>query len=206
MRKVLYILGQLSDEDIEWMLSAGASFRIPKGAVLIREGQTNRELYIVLDGSLSISTKANQGKEIARLGTGEIIGEISFVDSRPPSATVVAAHDSLIFKLNRTRLSEHLETDTAFAARFYRALAVFLANRLRTTTSQLGYNAAQTFDEDVEYEGELDLNVLDNVHLAGARFDRMLKRLAGSNLKPESTTTLSTVPNPPCRLPRRISR
>lgn len=179
MRKVLYILGQLSDEDIEWMLTFGARERVAAGATLIREGQAVDAVYIVLEGALSVSTKANQGKEVARLGAGEIIGEISFVDSRPPSATVVAAHDSLTFKLNRVQLSEHLETDTAFAARFYRALAVFLANRLRTTTSRLGYSAGRSLDEETEYDDELDLNVLDNVHLAGARFDRMVKRLSG---------------------------
>jgi bacteriocin-type transport-associated protein len=180
MRKVLYILGQLSDEDIEWLIHNGVPDRVANTAVLIREGQANDELYIVLEGSLSISTKANQGKEIARLGVGEIIGEISFVDSRPPSATVIAVQDSLVFRISRTKLSERLERDSAFAARFYRALAVFLANRLRNTTSRLGYAVGQSLDEEAEYDGELDLNVLDNVHLAGARFDRMLKRLTGS--------------------------
>ncbi len=179
MRKVLYILGQLSDEDIEWMLTVGARERVAAGAALIREGRANDELYIVLEGALSVSTKANQEKEVARLGVGEIIGEISFVDSRPPSATVTAAHDALVFKLGRALLSQRLETDTAFAARFYRALAVFLASRLRATTSRLGYSAGRSLDEEAEYDDELDLNVLDNVHLAGARFDRMLKRLAG---------------------------
>lgn len=180
MRKVLYILGQLSDEDIEWMLTAGARDRVPAGATLIREGQAVDAVYILLEGALSVTLNATQSREIARLGAGEIIGEISFVDSRPPSATVTAAQESVIFKLSRARLSEHLENDPAFAARFYRALAVFLADRLRNTTSLLGYTANKGLDEDQEYAGELDLNVLDNVHLAGARFDRMLKRLSGA--------------------------
>lgn len=180
MRKVLYILGQLADEDIEWMLSTGTRELVSSGVPLIREGQTVDAVYIVLDGALSVIIQANQGQEVARLGAGEIIGEISFVDSRPPSATVVAAQESVVFKLSRTYLSERLERDPAFAARFYRALAVFLADRLRNTTSLLGYKANQALDENLEYEGELDLNVLDNVHLAGARFDRMLKRLSGA--------------------------
>lgn len=180
MRKVLYILGQLADEDIEWLLTAGTRERVSSGASLIREGQAVDAVYILLEGALSVTINAAQSREVARLGAGEIIGEISFVDSRPPSATVTAAQESVIFKLSRARLSEHLANDPAFAARFYRALAVFLADRLRNTTSLLGYTATQTLNEDQEYEGELDLNVLDNVHLAGARFDRMLKRLSGA--------------------------
>jgi CRP/FNR family transcriptional regulator, cyclic AMP receptor protein len=180
MRKVLYILGQLDDEDIEWMLTAGTRDHVSAGATLIREGQAVDAVYIVLEGALSVTTKANQGKEVAKLGAGEIIGEISFVDSRPPSATVVSTQESLVFRLDQARLSERLDTDTAFAARFYKALAVFLAGRLRSTTSRLGYSSGQSLDEGAEYEDELDLNVLDNVHLAGARFDRMVKRLSGA--------------------------
>jgi hypothetical protein len=34
-------------------------------------------------------------------------------------------------------------------------------------------------DEDPADEDELDANVLDNVHLAGARFERLLQKLMG---------------------------
>lgn len=180
MRKVLYILGQLSDDDLEWMLTAGARERVVAGAGLIREGQAVDALYIVLEGELAVTTRASQGREVARLGAGEVIGEISFVDSRPPSATVTAVREGLVYRLDRARLSARLAEDAAFAGRFYRALAVFLANRLRRTTGLLGYSGGQPLDEDTEAEAELDLTVLDNVHLAGARFDRLLKRLAGA--------------------------
>ena len=60
------------------------------------------------------------------------------------------------------------------ASRFYRALCVFLADRMRAATQRLGYG-----DVLPDEQGELNENVLDSVHLAGARFDRMLKKLAG---------------------------
>ena len=74
--------------------------------------------------------------------------------------------------------------DTAFAARFYRALATFLSDRMRGTLLRLGYGDDRQLDEETEQEGELDDNVLDNVSLAGARFDRMLKRLLGASAPP----------------------
>ena len=70
MRKVLYILGQLSDDDIEWLIAKGSQRQFPAGAVLIREGQPIDALYIVLDGALSITAAALGDKEVARLGTG----------------------------------------------------------------------------------------------------------------------------------------
>jgi CRP-like cAMP-binding protein len=176
MRKVLYMMGQLSDDDLEWMMEHGAPRQLRPGDILIRQGQPIDALYIVLEGALSVTTA---GGEIARLGAGEIIGEISFVDARPPATTVTAAMPAVVFALDRERLRAKLERDAWFAARFYRSVSVFLAARLRNTVSQLGYAAPApraVVDDDRD---EIDDGVLDNVHLAGARFDRMLKRFVG---------------------------
>ena len=106
---------------------------------------------------------------------------MSFIDARPPSATVTTLQNSALFALDRAQLNVKLEQDALFAARFYRAVAVFLSDRLRNTVSRLGYGTAPELDESVISQDELDLSVLDNIHLAGARFDRMLKRLIGSD-------------------------
>jgi CRP-like cAMP-binding protein len=179
MRKVLYILGQLSDEDIEWMIGNGAPRQLRPGEAIISEGQPIEALYIVLDGLLAVSAAVTGAAEIARLGAGEIIGEISFVDTRPPAATVTALEPSTVFELDRARLYAKLEQDCWFAARFYRSVSVFLADRLRNTVGQLGYGSVPQRVPENEAQGELDTGVLDNVHLAGARFDRLLKRFVG---------------------------
>lgn len=177
MRKVLFILGELSDDDVEWMIANGKKQQVPAGTVLIHEGQAVNALYIILDGSVSVLAQALGGQEIARLGVGEMVGEMSFVDARPPSATVKALEKATVFVIPRGELSIKLEQDHPFAARFYRAIAVFLSDRLRGTVSRLGYGRGQRLTEDVEYADELDPSVLDTVYLAGTRFDRMLKRL-----------------------------
>jgi CRP/FNR family transcriptional regulator, cyclic AMP receptor protein len=179
MRKVLFILGYLSDTDIEWMLANGKKENVAEGKILIHEGKPVAYVYIVLDGKLSVSVAALGNKEIASLGSGEIVGEMSFIDARPPSATVTARENATVFIIPRQALASKIEHDVGFAARFYHALAVFLSDRLRSTVSRLGYGGGASLDEDVEYEDELDLSVLNTIHLAGLRFDRMLKRLMG---------------------------
>jgi hypothetical protein len=47
MRRVLYLLGQLSDENIEWMIAQGKRENIPAGTVLIEEGKPSALVYIV---------------------------------------------------------------------------------------------------------------------------------------------------------------
>lgn len=181
MRKVLYILGQLTDSDSEWLAKNGICRRIPKGTVLIAEGSVIDKTSMIIDGTVSISI-AKLG-EITRLTSGEIVGEISLVDSRPASASVTALTDAVILELPRATLNEKIAGDTAFAARFYRAIAMFLADRMRSTVQRMGYgsdSAKISLDEDIEAEDEIDSEVLDKMHLAGARFDRIFKRLISS--------------------------
>ena len=182
VRKTLYLFGVLNEADIEWMIATGRREHLAAGAVLVQEGQPLDAMYIVLQGQFHVSIAAAGGIELARLLAGEVIGEISFVDSRPPSATVTALDNALVLAVPRQQLASKLEQDVGFAARFYHSLSIFLADRMRNTVSRLGYSSSgmELLKEDAEYEDELDPQVLQRMALAGARFDWMLKRLQGS--------------------------
>ena len=176
MRKVLFLFGQLNDDDVEWMLAKGAKRFVPAGGVLIEQGMPVDAVFILLEGKLAVWLKGKKGpeREIARLNAGEIVGEMSFVDARPPSATVRALEDSTVFAISKTVLSAKLAADQGFAARFYRALAIYLSTTVRERHRALG---GVEVEEDEEEGDELDANVLDGVYLAGERFDRMVKRV-----------------------------
>ena len=179
MRKVLLFLGILDDSDVEWMIGVGSRREIAVGDALVQEGQQLDSVFLVIDGALSVRTRA-LGREVARLLSGEVVGEMSFVDSRPPSASVIAAEPSTVLAVPRSLLSERLEEDQSFAARFYRALAMFLADRLRTTVGQMGYGKEDSVKPP---EDELDSEVLDNLALAGNRFDELQRRLRGAGAR-----------------------
>jgi histidine ammonia-lyase len=173
LSKVPYILSHLTEDDVEWLLAAGEQREIPPCTMLIAEGQLADVLFIVLDGVLSVSIAALDGREINRVGAGDIIGEISFADARPPSASVTALNDVVVFALARETLAAKVRLDTGFAARFYHALTVFLSDRLRLFRRQT--TGWQPNDNDTETDPEP--HFLANVHLAGARFDRLLNRM-----------------------------
>lgn len=172
MRKVLYLMGILDDGDVEWLAKFGTAKFIPSGTTLIYEGKTIEHIYVVLEGKLSVSVRSMGDREIAALLAGEIVGEMSFVDSRLPSASVIAVRDSYLLEVPRDILNNKLNTDNAFAARFYRAVAMLLADRLRKTTSHLGYGKWTEDDPD-----ELDDARMDSASLGATRFDRLLKQL-----------------------------
>jgi CRP-like cAMP-binding protein len=179
MRKVLYIFGLLTDSDVEWMAQTGVRRCLSDGDVLIKEGESADALIFLLVGVLLVTTR--RLGQIARLGVGEVVGEISLVDSASPSATITAGGNGLALFLNKTKLMQKLDNDEGFSSRFYRALAVFLADRLREARGSLSGNSLLS-DEMVIAEDELDVGILDRVSAAGERFSRMLRTLSSNRL------------------------
>jgi CRP-like cAMP-binding protein len=176
MKKALYILAELSDRDFNWLISEGKKKEIPTGGVLIREGEPTNALYIILEGTFTVFAEALGDEELARLESGEVVGEMSFVDSRPPSATVKALKDSLVWAIPRPQLAAKLSQDTAFAAHFYHAIAIFLSDRLRGTVSRFGYSKSTQFEQDPNADSD-NPQLLASLELAKAKLDWLLNTL-----------------------------
>jgi CRP-like cAMP-binding protein len=60
---------------------------VPAGEVLVQEGATGHEFFIVIDGALRVE---RGGNVINRLGPGDFAGEIALIDRGPRTATVIA--------------------------------------------------------------------------------------------------------------------
>lgn len=170
MKRVLFFLGQLNDRDVEWLTLNGHKIEVEIGTKLIQNGENIDNLYIVLSGELSVIGK-NDEEIIASLGSGEIVGEMSFLESRLPSVSVVVNTHSSLFVISKKLIINRMDSHPEFKGNFYYALALFLSNRLRKTTSQLGYGTQE--DEDI-----IDVNVLDNVAQAGSRFGQILTKFS----------------------------
>lgn len=174
MRKALYLMGVLNDTDVHWLAEKGTKSVFEAGSVLIHRGSPIQHLYIVLDGRLSVEVG---NVTIATLLAGEVIGEISFVDSRPPLASVIAEVPSIVLGIEKSLLKKKLESDSHFGARFYRAIAFFLADRLRSTTGRLGYTASADGTEAEIDPDELDADFMQVVSMANIRFDFLIRSL-----------------------------
>lgn len=168
MKKSLFLLGHLKDLDIDWMINHGSKKNLEIGSKLISKGQPVKNIYIILSGKFSISNDSN---EIAQVDTGEVVGEMSFLESRPPSVSVIAKENSVVFSLPRDVMLSKMNENSEFKSNFYYSLALFLSNRLRTTTNNLGYGNQD--EEDL-----LDHNILESVAKAGGRFNEILNKFS----------------------------
>ncbi|MFA9435365.1 MAG: cyclic nucleotide-binding domain-containing protein [Deltaproteobacteria bacterium] len=84
--------------------------RFKKGATIIHEGTTGSNAYLVLSGSVEVYKKVGDEKLVlSRLVKGNIFGEMSLVDDKPRSATIVALEDTEVRILSRERFESMLE-------------------------------------------------------------------------------------------------
>jgi CRP/FNR family cyclic AMP-dependent transcriptional regulator len=179
MRKILFILGELDDADVDWLMRVGRKEQIATGSRLIEEGHPVDAFYVVVSGEFQVVVEALQGREVARLKSGEVFGEISFLDSRPPVATVIATRDSIVFTIPQKLLKQKLDDGGKFAAHFYRAIALFLADRMRNTVGLLGYGQEYPPDSPLQLVRDLSPQVVQNLPLARRRLDLLVRRLRG---------------------------
>src|SRR5262249_1353952 len=90
---------------------------------------------------VSVRGPAHSEYKISRVGAGQIIGEMSWLDTAPVSATVRAVESSSTLALPRSILETRIASDPSFAANLYRALARTLSARLTSRTAT-GENTA----------------------------------------------------------------
>ncbi len=135
----LDIFEQLRPEDVHWLLASAEIKAIAADRVLVREDDPSETIFFVADGLFEVYVFAGSGSslKVGQLGPGDVIGEISWLDKRPISASVRALEASSVMALSTAALERRLAEDPKFAARFFRGIATLTAERLRKTTSDL---------------------------------------------------------------------
>lgn len=76
-----------TDDEIRKVVEHGTLLTVPEGWALIAESTPADKAYLILEGEVSVR---RGGEEVARVGAGDVIGEMALVDRRLRSATVVA--------------------------------------------------------------------------------------------------------------------
>ena len=86
----LELLNSVDMDAVEPLLRDCQIRHLESGDVLLRAGEENQLLYLVLEGNLSVHLGSPTEKPIASIGAGESVGELSVLDRRPTSAFVLA--------------------------------------------------------------------------------------------------------------------
>lgn len=110
----------------------GDEVAMKEGDLLTKEGTPGRECFVVISGEADVTLR---GKKVARVGPGDVIGEMALLDTAPRAATVTAATDMELFALEPRSFSDLLDRHPSVAKR----MLASLARRLREISDAPGY-------------------------------------------------------------------
>lgn len=107
---------------------------VPKGQIVIREGEYGQDAYLVQSGEVSVFiTKEGEEVELARLAAGQIVGEMAVVFDGPRTASVKATQDANLIVISRQQFEEKLkESDPTV-----RAIVQMLSQRIVDSNNTL---------------------------------------------------------------------
>jgi CRP/FNR family cyclic AMP-dependent transcriptional regulator len=122
-------LAQIEGLSAHWHLRI-----VPNGTVLMSPDQPGDLVYLLVKGSVKIISEGSNGDVVLGLrGAGELLGEISLVDNRGRSATVVTIEPGILLWASRDDLSQAI----ASVPHLMHNLARILSSRLRLATAQI---------------------------------------------------------------------
>jgi CRP/FNR family transcriptional regulator, cyclic AMP receptor protein len=121
------------DERVD-CLALGTIGKQPSGTTLLQAGDRPRALYILLAGTADV--RRGDGVALARLVSGDVFGEMSFIRNERASADVVATTDVTVLTLTDAIINELFKERPGLAAGLYRSLAAELAQRLRVISAK----------------------------------------------------------------------
>jgi len=75
---------------------------LKRGQELVRQGDESDAVFVVLFGRFSVYV-SSRSEPVVEISAGELIGEIGFFSGQSRTATVMAARDSAVAKLDRPR-------------------------------------------------------------------------------------------------------
>jgi signal transduction histidine kinase len=125
---------------------------VDEGTVIIEEGSDSVEMYVVLEGEMAVTKhSADMDVELARLGPGEVVGEMALLDNSPRMATVSATEKSRLIRIPVKAFEDLLE-DSRVVRRMFRTVTVRLRDieekiRHEERMAALGRMAAQLMHE-----------------------------------------------------------
>ena len=145
--KNIDIMSVLNDAELDQLYAHMKHSRYNNGQALFNQGDIGEEMFIILSGKISVSVMTSDGGmiEVAVLGTGQFLGEMSIFDNAPRSAACIIVEDAELLSLSRDSFFDliHNYPETAIK---------ILYRMLNTTVERL--NKTGSFLSDMVKWGE----------------------------------------------------
>jgi uncharacterized membrane protein len=145
------IFGLLDDEEREALAQMMNSRDFKQGETVFHYGDPGGEIFILRSGHVELFVENTDGEKIvlSENEQGDVIGELSFLDGGPRTATAVAREDTQMLVLDRVRLLDFIDQHPHAAM----DVLTVIGRRLRATDELLRTQVSR--NPNVEEEDRL---------------------------------------------------
>jgi CRP/FNR family cyclic AMP-dependent transcriptional regulator len=184
--RAMPLFAELSEADLTTLAQELRARSYSRDEVIFRQGDANRELYVVLKGKVRVFKISPGGEEttIAIFSTNDVLGELAALDNQPRSATAKAIGPVTLLTLSQSRFLEFMQRMPDLAIGMSRVLAGKLRWTAAYAESIAQFDAAgrllhillvhndrygEMLDPGTRYRVDLGLTQGDLASMVGAR-------------------------------------
>jgi CRP/FNR family transcriptional regulator, cyclic AMP receptor protein len=129
------LFSSLKDEELEAIARVSVVKNCLKDSLILVEDEEGDALFIIRKGKVKVTSFSETGKEVILciLGDGDFFGDMSLLDGKPRSASVVAIEESLVYIIRRVDFNRIIDKHPNIA----RKLLKELTSRLRKADERI---------------------------------------------------------------------
>lgn len=135
LRKLPFFQG-LGDGELRKIATLFTQRLVLGGDMVFDKGSAGDEAYVLVRGQVDILLEANAAP-VATFGTGQIFGELAFLDGSPRVAKAVATQPTILLVVQRRAFHQLASCEPHLGQVVLRNIAVELSHRLRLTNTAL---------------------------------------------------------------------
>ena len=122
--------------DIDILKECGRTLYYKEGQAICREGETGQSMFILLNGTVNVNINSfsDNVRSVSTLQPGSFFGEMSLLENKPRSATIIAnSNDVIVLEVSQKDFSMLLLKATSITYR----LLLTLNNRLNSMLNKI---------------------------------------------------------------------
>lgn len=140
--KKVVLLSDLSDEDLNRIWSISIRMDIPKGTVIMTEGEMGDSMYFFAEGEVDVSKNltmkigkgfGNAEKSMVKLNSEKVsfFGDMAMLQQEPRSATITASTDCVLYEVKRGDFIRLCDENPVMGLKVLRRISSTLCDRIR---------------------------------------------------------------------------
>ncbi len=133
LMRALEFFSPFSDEELDSISELSEMKRYGIHKYIIKENAEGDFFYVIIKGKLNVihEGKKDSRRTIASLNAGDCFGEVALILDQPRSASILAASECYLFKIDGRNIDS---LNIEIREKLFRQFAIFLARRLIRTS------------------------------------------------------------------------